>query len=248
MRFLVYSCAVARRVSLVVLGLVVVGALVLVALPGGREAVGDAVGWLRASGASGRAVAVGLVLVGIPLGIPTLWFAALIGYLYGAAGLAIALPAVVAGATLAFLVARFLLAEDVARLLARRRRFRAVAEGVGDGGARLVALLRLAGPHNLLNLVLAASPLTVGAFALGTAVGSVPSVALATLGGALAPDAAALWNARAALGSSWMAAAAVAAAGAIALAAAFYVTWRATQRALQRLEVEVEVEVEDSAP
>jgi uncharacterized membrane protein YdjX (TVP38/TMEM64 family) len=223
-----------RRSLLVALALLIAGALVLLALPAGRAMFATAVAWLRGAGAAGRAAAVGLALVGIPLGVPTLWFAALIGYLYGLpVAFGLALAAVVAGAIVGFSVARWLLRDEVTALVAGRPRSRAVVEAVGDEGVRLVVLLRLAGPHNLLNLVFAASTVRARDFALGTLIGSIPSVALATAGGALAPDAGSLWAAREKLGWAWLLLVVV---GAAALAAAIWMTVRATRRALARIE------------
>lgn len=223
-----------RRVLLIALGAVVVTAMVLLALPAGRAQLGDAVGWLRGAGALGRAAAIGMAMAGIPLGIPTLWFAALIGYLYGLpVALGLALAAVLAGSTAAFALDRWLLRDEVTKLVARRPRWRAVVHAVGDEGVRLVVLLRLAGPHNLLNVVLAASTLRARDFVLGTLIGSIPSVALATAGGALAPDAGSLWQARQQLGWAWVL---LVVAGVAALATAIWMTVRATRRALARLE------------
>lgn len=223
-----------RRILLVALGLLIAGALLLLALPDGRQFLVDAVGWLRGAGAAGRAAAVGLAVVGIPLGIPTLWFAALIGYLYGLpVALALSIAAVLAGATVGFAVARWLLRDEVRALISGRPRWRAVVQAVGDEGVRLVVLLRLAGPHNLLNLVLATSTLRARDFVLGTLIGSIPSVTLATAGGALAPDAGSLWQARERLGWGWLLLVGL---GVAALVAAIWITVRATRRALARIE------------
>ena len=223
-----------RRILLVALGLLIAGALLLLALPDGRQFLVDAVGWLRGAGAAGRAAAVGLAVVGIPLGIPTLWFAALIGYLYGLpVALALSIAAVLAGATVGFAVARWLLRDEVRSLISGRPRWRAVVQAVGDEGVRLVVLLRLAGPHNLLNLVLATSTLRARDFVLGTLIGSIPSVSLATAGGALAPDAGSLWQARERLGWGWLLLVGL---GVAALVAAIWITVRATRRALARIE------------
>jgi uncharacterized membrane protein YdjX (TVP38/TMEM64 family)/anti-sigma factor ChrR (cupin superfamily) len=222
-----------RGVLLALLAMTLVAAFALVTSPAGRAMLGDAVAWLRAAGGAGRLVAVAAVVVGIPLCIPTLWLAALVGYLYGpAAGLPIAIAAVLAGAVLAFALGRTLVREPVRRMVARRRRWRAVVQAVGDGGVKLVVLLRLAGPHNLLNLALAASPLTVRQFAAGTLIGSLPSVALAALGGAVAGDAASLWRARGDLGAAWLV---TLVAGAVALVLAVALMVRATRRALAGL-------------
>ena len=223
-----------RRILLVALGLLIAGALLLLALPAGRQLLVDAVGWLRGAGASGRAAAVGLAVVGIPLGIPTLWFAALIGYLFGLpVALALSTAAVLTGATVAFAVARWLVRDEVSALVSGRPRWRAVVQAVGDEGVRLVVLLRLAGPHNLLNLVLATSTLRARDFVLGTLIGSIPSVTLATAGGALAPDAGSLWQARERLGWGWLLLVGL---GVAALVTAIWITVRATRRALARLE------------
>ena len=223
-----------RRFLLVALALMIVSVLVLLALPAGRALLGDAVRWLRDAGAAGRAVAIGVALVAIPLGVPTLWLAALIGYLYGLpVGLPLAVAAVVSGAIVAFAIARWLLRDEVQALVARRPRWRAVVEAVGDEGVRLVILLRLAGPHNLLNLVLAASTVRARDFALGTLIGAIPSIGVATAGGALAPDAGSLWQARQQLGWAWVVLVVL---GAAALIAAIWMTVRATRRALARIE------------
>jgi uncharacterized membrane protein YdjX (TVP38/TMEM64 family)/anti-sigma factor ChrR (cupin superfamily) len=171
-----------------------------------------------------------MVVAGVPMGVPTLWLAGLVGYVFGAAvGVPVALGAVWMGAMTAFGLARWLLREVVEKVIARRRRWRAVVDAVGDGGVRLVVLLRLAGPHNLLNLVLAGSPLTWRQFAAGTFVGSIPSVTLAALGGAVARDAGTLWRARGEMGAAWMA---LVVAGGVALVLAVVVMVRATRRAL----------------
>jgi uncharacterized membrane protein YdjX (TVP38/TMEM64 family) len=164
--------------------------------------------------------------------VPTLWLAALVGYLFGvAAGWPIAIAAVLCGALAAFALSRWLLRDEVERLVARRPRWRAVIDAVGDEGTRLIVLLRLAGPHNLLNVMLAAAPVSTRQFALGTLIGMLPSVSLAALGGALAPDAASLWQARERLGPAWIILVVV---GGAALVVAVVAMVRATRRAMVR--------------
>ena len=219
-----------RRFLQVALVAAIVATVVAVSLPEGREVLLGWVGWLRGAGAAGRAASVLLVLVGLPFGIPTLWLAALLGYLHGIAmGLSLSLTTIPLGATATFLVSRWLFRDDVARLVARRPRWRASIDALGTGGVRMVVLLRIAGPHNLLNVLLAASPLTVRQFAIGTAIGSLPSLALATIGGALAPNAKALWEAGETLGPAGTVLAIV---GAATLLAAVLLVRRAASRAL----------------
>jgi uncharacterized membrane protein YdjX (TVP38/TMEM64 family) len=226
-----------RRALLVLLGLLLFGAMAMVFFPAGRALLGGGVAWLRDGGPTGQLVALAMVVVGIPLGLPTLWFAALLGYLFGVgAGVPLALVATLCGATMAFSVARWLMLDDIARLVARRERSRALVAAVGAGGVPLVVLIRLIGPHNLLNLSLAASPLPLAHFVLGTAIGGAPTVSLAAVGGALAPDAAALWQAREAVGLAWVPIVVLGLAGMIA---AVVMVRRATAAALARHAVEI---------
>lgn len=222
-----------RRLPVIAVIAVIVAVVAAAASPAGRGALTSAVAWMQGAGGLGSAVAIAAAVVGIPLGLPTLWFAALIGYLYGArVGPPIALAAMVAGSCVAFGLARLLFRAQVERFVAGRPRWRAVVLALGDGGPRLVVLLRLAGPHNILNLVLAASPLTPAQFAAGTLLGAIPSVALASLGGALVHDPSALWRAFEQLGAASIAVLAV---GALALVLAAVVLVRATRRALARI-------------
>lgn len=206
--------------------------LTTMSLPAGRTFIAHAVEGLRAAGATGQLVALGLVMVGVPLGLPAMLLAALLGYLYGVvAGLALALTTIPLAATLTFALARRLFRDEVVALVERRPRWRSLLRGVGHGGTRVVMLLRLAGPHNVLNLGLAATPLSLRSFAVGTAIGSVPSLTLATIGGALAPDAAALWQNRESLTPATTALLIV---GFVSLALAIVLIRRAAKRALTR--------------
>jgi uncharacterized membrane protein YdjX (TVP38/TMEM64 family) len=222
-----------RRALLCVVVLAILGTLVFVITPGGRALLGEGVGWVRAAGMTGKVLAVGLVIVGIPFGLPSLWLAALMGYVFGSAlGLLLGIPAVLGGATLAFLVARALFAEDVERLILRRPKWAAINEAVGVGGWKLIALLRLWAPHNMLNLALAATPVRLKDFVIGTLIGSLPNIGLAVLGGSLAPDAAALWSSIQALGG-W--AVVIVVLGVAGIVGAIWFIRRAAKRAMARL-------------
>ena len=222
-----------RRLLLLVFVLLLGVGLTTVSVPAGRTALSEAVEWMRAAGPVGRAAALGLVAVGVPLGLPAIFLAALLGYLYGAlVGLALSLTTIPLAATGTFALARLLFHDEVASLVERRPRWRSMLRGVGPGDTRVVILLRLAGPHNVLNLGLAATPLSARSFALGTAIGAAPSLALATIGGALAPDAAALWHDRASLAPASIALIVV---GAAAFVIGVLLVRRAAKRALARV-------------
>lgn len=221
-----------RRLLLFAFILMLGAGMVTVSVPAGREALADGVEALRAAGAMGKLAAVGMVFVGVPLGAPAFFLAALLGYLYGiVAGLALSLTTIPLAATVTFLLARWLFREEVAALVARRPRWRALIGGVGQDGTKIVILLRLAGPHNVLNLGLAATPLSLRSFALGTAIGCVPSMTLATVGGALAPNAAALWENRDSLAPASIA---LIVAGIVGFVFALWLIRRAANRALDR--------------
>lgn len=221
-----------RRLLLILFVLLLGVGLTTVSVPAGRAAIAEGVEWLQAAGTTGQLTALGLIAVGVPIGIPALFFGALLGYLYGIwVGLALALTAIPVAAIGTFAMSRWLFRDEVAALVERRPRWKALLKGVGHGGARVVILLRLAGPHNVLNLGLAATPLSFRSFAVGTFIGSVPSLTVATLGGALAPDAAALWRSRDTLAPATTALLVV---GAVAFVLAVVLVRRAARRALDR--------------
>jgi uncharacterized membrane protein YdjX (TVP38/TMEM64 family) len=158
--------------------------------PGARASMFAAVAWLRGAGAPGVALFALLYVVSVIAFVPATWSAALAGYLYGVAlGLAISLPATLAGAVLAFLAGRFVARDAVDAFVARKPRLRAFDDALADGGYRLVLLLRLCMPHNLLNYGLAASRVRLPAFVGGTMLGGWPLTVLFCLGGSLAASA-----------------------------------------------------------
>ncbi|MFW6106958.1 MAG: VTT domain-containing protein [bacterium] len=86
----------------------------------------------------------------VPGSIPTMAAGAIFGLLVGVITVSIASTM---GAMLAFLIARYLAREKVAEVAGRRPKFDAVDRAVGEGGWKIVALLRLspAVPFNLQN-------------------------------------------------------------------------------------------------
>jgi len=157
----------------------------------GRAAVLHAVVWLRTAGAPGVALFAALYLVSVLAFVPATWSAAFAGYIYGLGlGLAISLPATLAGAVLAFLFGRYIGRDLVDAWAERRPRLRAFDDALADGGYKLVVLLRMCLPHNLLNYGLAASRVRFGAFTVGTMIGGWPLTVLFCVGGSLAANAA----------------------------------------------------------
>ena len=98
------------------------------------------------------------------------------GLIYGFWGFPLALLSATFGASLAFLVSRYLLRGRVARLIAGRPRLRAIDHAVGKEGWRVVALLRLSPlmPFSLQNYACGASSIGFWPFAAATGVGIMP--------------------------------------------------------------------------
>jgi uncharacterized membrane protein YdjX (TVP38/TMEM64 family) len=85
-------------------------------------------------------IASGLIL------LPRILLCVLAGAAYGLVAIPIAVPATALGALLAFLVARYLAADFVQRLIARRRLLQGISRAVDREGWRIIALMRLGAP------------------------------------------------------------------------------------------------------
>jgi uncharacterized membrane protein YdjX (TVP38/TMEM64 family) len=157
---------------------------------GGRDTMLAGIAWLRAQGAVGMWLFAAGYVVAILVFVPAVWLAGLSGFLFGAwLGLAVAMPAALAGATLAFVIGRWIARDAVAAFAARRPRLLAVDAALATGGARMVVLLRLCMPHNLLNYGLAASRVSLRAYVLGSAIGAAPLIVFGCVAGSLAANA-----------------------------------------------------------
>ena len=84
------------------------------------------------------------------------------------------------GATAAFLVARYLARERVARWAARDPRFAAIDEAVGREGWKIVLLTRLSPvfPFNLLNYLYGLTRVRLGPYVLASWIGMMPGTVL----------------------------------------------------------------------
>jgi uncharacterized membrane protein YdjX (TVP38/TMEM64 family) len=180
-----------RKWPLVLTVLALLGVGVWVVLTGhGRHAALAAVAWLRGAGPAGVALFALLYVVSVLAFVPATWTAACAGYVYGPTlGLAVSLPATLAGAVLAFLMGRSIAMDLVDAYAGRHPRLRAFDDALADGGYKLVVLLRMCMPHNLLNYGLAASRVRLSAFTVGTMIGGWPLTVLFCVGGSLAANA-----------------------------------------------------------
>ena len=104
----------------------------------------------------------------------TLLAGALWGVVYGTIAVSISS---VFGATLAFLVGRYLARERVEKQIEKFPKFKAVADSLSEGGFKLVALIRLspAFPFNLLNYMMGITRVKLKDYVLGSWVGMFPA-------------------------------------------------------------------------
>jgi uncharacterized membrane protein YdjX (TVP38/TMEM64 family) len=187
------SGARARQWVRIAVGL---GALVLLVLVGRQ--VGAALprfaAWVESLGAWGPLVFVlgyaAAVVAFVPGSVLTLAAGAIFGVVWGVVWVFIA---AVLGSSAAFLVARYLARDAVARRLAANPRFAAVDRAVGREGRKIVFLLRLSPlfPFTLLNYALGLTTVRFADYVLAS-VGMIPGTILYVYYGKLAGDVAAL--------------------------------------------------------
>ena len=110
------------------------------------------------------------------------------GLIYGIiGGTFVALCGAVIGATLAFLVGRYSLRENIEEITEKNPRFAAIDEAIGKNGWKIVGLLRLSPliPFNLSNYFYGITSISFGAYVLVSAVGMIPGTLLYAYLGAI---------------------------------------------------------------
>ena len=109
------------------------------------------------------------------------------GLAFGFAGLPLAFASAIIAAACAFLLSRYLFAKRIRQLLAGLPRSRALYEAIGEGGWRVVFLLRLSPimPFSMLNYALGVTEIGFWPYALATSVGVIPALTFYVYLGAL---------------------------------------------------------------
>src|SRR3954467_4931770 len=148
--------------------------------------------WILGLGFAGVAAFIMLYIVGAVMLAPVALLTIMAGFAWGFLGLPVVLAAATMGASLAFLIARYLARERVRELTSRRRDLAALDKAVAEEGWKIVGLLRLSPlvPFNLQNYVFGATGVPFTHFLVATFFGIIPGTALYTylgvLGGAAA--------------------------------------------------------------
>ena len=169
------------RVKLVALfGVLAVG-LVAFRLFDGAHHLLAAVEWGRGSGVVGALAFAALFVTVTVLLLPASVLTLAAGFVWGPlVGLGVVLPSAVIASTAAFLLSRGVARQWVEARVTESPRFRAIDEAVGEGGLRLVLLLRLSPliPFNLLNPTLGLTRVSMRDFVVGSSIGMVPGALL----------------------------------------------------------------------
>ena len=163
------------------------GALLLAALVAGwlllpiKEWSDTFQSWIKDLGPWGWVIFAAVYIVGTVLLVPVSVLTIAAGLAFG---LAIGFPLVVVsatiGATLAFLVARYLAHDKVESLMQKRPKFKAIQSAVSEGGWKVVALLRLSPvlPFNLQNYFYGITDVKLLEYVPATFVGIMPGTLL----------------------------------------------------------------------
>ncbi|MGH9770934.1 MAG: TVP38/TMEM64 family protein [Candidatus Acidiferrales bacterium] len=196
----------------------------------------DVIGWVRGAGSLGLLFYFLFYALGVVAFLPGSLLTLGAGFLYGPfLGTLLVSPASVAGATMAFLVGRFVARDWVARKITANPKFAAVDEAIGTRGFYIVLLLRLSPvfPFTLLNYTLGLTRVKLRDYALASFIGMLPGTFLYVYLGSLITNAAQLLSGHQPSGGAWGQAFLI-----IGLIATVAVTWlitRIARRALDRV-------------
>jgi len=150
---------------------------------------------VRDAGAAGAVLYGAIYAVATVLWIPGSLLTIGAGFVYGlAGGTMVVLPSAVVGATLAFVIGRFVARDWVRARVSGHARMAAVHAAIGEHGFSIVLLLRLSPlfPFVLLNYALGLTDVKLREYVLASAVGMIPGTFLFVYLGTLVTDAAAL--------------------------------------------------------
>src|SRR5438552_5123969 len=153
-----------------------------------RSWIASLIDWVQQLGPVGVIVFIIAYALATVLFLPGWIFTVSAGLVYGIArGTAIALTGATIGATLAFLVARHLLRENVEQFAKKNPRFKAIDDAIGVNGWKIIGLLRLSPliPFNFSNYFYGITAIPFWQYVLVSAVGMLPGTLLYAYLGAI---------------------------------------------------------------
>jgi uncharacterized membrane protein YdjX (TVP38/TMEM64 family) len=172
----------------IVVGLVAITLSILSAILPVREWIRDFVGWVQQLGPIGVIIFIFAYALATVLFLPGWIFTVSAGLIYGILeGTLVALSGAVIGSALAFLVARYLLRQNIQEITRKNPRFAAIDEAIGKNGWKIVGLLRLSPliPFNLSNYFYGITSISFRSYVLVSAVGMIPGTLLYAYLGAI---------------------------------------------------------------
>jgi uncharacterized membrane protein YdjX (TVP38/TMEM64 family) len=172
----------------IVVALIVITLSVLSAVLPVKDWIRSFIAWVQQLGPAGVVVFIIAYALATVLFLPGWIFTVSAGLIYGVVkGTLIALTGAVIGASLAFLVARYLLRQSIEELRKKNPRFRAIDEAIGKNGWKIVGLLRLSPliPFNFSNYFYGITSISFPAYVLVSAIGMIPGTLLYAYLGAI---------------------------------------------------------------
>jgi uncharacterized membrane protein YdjX (TVP38/TMEM64 family) len=151
----------------------------------------DFIHWAKGMGVTGGAIYAVFYIVGTALFFPGLPLTLGAGFLYGAViGTLVVSPASVVGATLAFLIARYVARDWVTRRLKKYPQAAAIDRAIEKNGFKAVVLLRLQPvlPFNILNYALGLTSIRLRDYMLASWIGMFPATVLYVYLGSIMND------------------------------------------------------------
>ncbi|MEP6586266.1 MAG: VTT domain-containing protein, partial [Candidatus Udaeobacter sp.] len=128
----------------IVVAAVVITLSILTAVLPVKEWIREFIAWVQQLGPVGVVVFIIAYAIATVLFLPGWIFTVSAGLIYGiVGGTLVALSGAIIGATLAFLVARYLLRRNIEEMTKKNPRFAAIDEAIGKNGWKIVGLLRL---------------------------------------------------------------------------------------------------------
>ena len=168
--------------------LVVVALSVLAAVLPVKSWIREFVEWVQQLGPLGVVIFIAAYALATVLFLPGWIFTVSAGLIYGiAGGTLVALGGAVIGATLSFLIARYLLRRNIEEYANKSPRFGAIDRAIGKEGWKIIGLLRLSPliPFNLSNYFYGITSVSLGAYVIVSAICMIPGTLLYAYLGAL---------------------------------------------------------------
>ena len=177
-----------KHSKLIALVLVLLALSILSAILPIKDWIRSFIGWVQQLGPLGIIVFIAAYALATVLFLPGWIFTVGAGLVYGiVGGTLVALSGAIIGATLAFLIARYLLRKNIEEFANKNPRFKAIDDAVGKNGWKIIGLLRLSPliPFNLSNYFYGITSVSFAAYVAVSAVGMIPGTLLYAYLGAI---------------------------------------------------------------